>query len=74
MQINLKRNKNYFRINVHINKSALVHRSFLQKSGPNPNGDGHTEHKLIKMQYTDSSTRYVRYCGKADCGILEKVQ
>ena len=24
--------------------------------------------------YTDSSTRYVGYCGKADCGILEKVQ
>ena len=50
--------------------------SFLQKSGPNPNGDGHTEHKLIKMLYTDSSTRYVlvRYFGKADCGILGKVQ
>ena len=69
MQINQKRNKNYFRINA-------VHQyiAFLQKSDPNPNGDGHTEHKLIKMQYTDSSTRYVRYCGKADCGILEKVQ
>ena len=48
--------------------------SFLQKSGPNPNGDGHTEHKLIKMQYTDLSTRYVHYCGRADCRILEKVQ
>ena len=48
--------------------------SFLQKSGPNPNGDGHTVHKLIKMQYTDSSTRYLLYCGKADYGILENVQ